>query len=125
MDKLPVEIQELIIINIISQHFNINNYHIIYLSKFFFNLAINHMKIINKQNYQPYNIKNVNDLSEKVYGYFYASSIVSDKLFIGGDSIRAPVSPCIVIDPVYSEACMECLSLPKSTRRIPSYWPKD
>lgn len=73
----------------------------------------------------PGNIKNVNDLSEKVYGYFYASSVVSDKLFIGGDSIRAPISPCIVIDPAYSAACMECLSLPKSTRRIPSYWPKD
>ena len=73
----------------------------------------------------PGNIKNVNDLSEKVYGYFYASSVVSDKLFIGGDSIRAPVSPCIVIDPAYSAACIECLSLPKSTRQIPSYWPKD
>tara|TARA_X000001036_G_scaffold275522_1_gene255841 strand:- start:662 stop:1726 length:1065 start_codon:yes stop_codon:yes gene_type:complete len=73
----------------------------------------------------PGNIKNVNDLSEKVYGYFYASSFVSDRLFIGGDSIRAPISPCIVIDPAYSTACMDCLSLPKSTRKIPSYWPKD
>jgi len=63
MDKLPVELQELIIINIINQHFNINNYHIIYLSKFFLNLAINHMKIINNQNYQPYNIKNTHIIS--------------------------------------------------------------
>ena len=73
----------------------------------------------------PGNIRNVNDLSEKVYGYFYASSVIFDRLFIGGDSIRAPISPCIVIDPAYSVACMECLSLPKSTRKIPSYWPKD
>ncbi len=70
------------------------------------------------------NIRNVSNSSEKVLGYFYASAVVNDKLFISPDSVEKPVSPCLVIDPDFESACMDCLELARSTREVPSYWPR-
>ncbi len=70
------------------------------------------------------NIQNINDPLEEVLGYFYASAVVSDRLFIPPDSVDKPVSPCLVIDPEFDSECMDCLELAGSTRDIPSYWPR-
>jgi hypothetical protein len=69
------------------------------------------------------NISNVDDPSEQVSGYFYASAIQSNRMFIPRDSVGRPVSNCILVDSAFVEACMDCLTIHHSTRERPSYWP--
>ncbi len=69
------------------------------------------------------NISNVNDSSDKVAGYFYASAITTKRMFVPRDSVGRPVSNCVLIDSAFVEACMDCLTIKHSTRERPSYWP--
>lgn len=69
------------------------------------------------------NISNFDDPSESVAGYFYASAVTTKRMFVPRDSVGRPVSSCILIDPAFTEPCMDCLIIENSTRERPSYWP--
>ena len=70
------------------------------------------------------NIYNPNDPSEKVMGYFYTASIERERIFVAPDSVASPFSPCLNIDPVFEEACVNCLQLKGSRKGAPHYWPQ-
>lgn len=70
------------------------------------------------------NIRNKNDPTEKVLGYFYGSAVAEEKLFISPDDVENPVSPCYVIDDDFTAECMECLEIENSRRGLPTYWPR-
>lgn len=69
------------------------------------------------------NISNLDVPSESVAGYFYASASTEKRMFVPRDSVGRPVSSCILVDPAFAEACMDCLIIENSTRERPAYWP--
>lgn len=69
------------------------------------------------------NIKNSANPDEQVFGYFYAASISTDRIFVSPDEVSKPLSKCFNIDPAFTQACDECLLLDGAFRGAPDYWP--
>lgn len=66
------------------------------------------------------NIVNINDPTEEVLGYFYASAVDTSRLFIQGLSLEGSFDQCSREPMPY---CTNCISLPNSTFNKPDYWP--
>ncbi|RLD21530.1 MAG: hypothetical protein DRI69_03810 [Bacteroidetes bacterium] len=64
------------------------------------------------------NFRNVNDPNEQVFGYFYATTADTIRIYISPEDANFPKPFC----PIESDICANCLSTPRSTLTKPDYW---
>jgi len=64
------------------------------------------------------NFRNINDPKEEVFGYFYATTVDTIRMYISPEDANFPEPFC----PKESDICADCLSVPRSTLTKPDFW---
>lgn len=70
------------------------------------------------------NLTNPDKVDEQVFGYFYASAVYEERIFVPSEIVLSQPAPCPADNGIFFGICHDCLILKNSTHTKPLYWIK-